>query len=134
MKNAIEYCAMCPVITDIGIMFFATARGRVKISGPSASAPLLHPPLAHCDAHASIGNTSERIEAANVIVRGSTAAFAQEILTGSHRLRAGRDGSCKADTDTGPQDLPLTTFCSVGSCTSMTVAMYARRKSWPLEQ
>src|SRR5271166_3892672 len=86
MKNAIEYCAMCPVITDIGIMFFATARGRVKISGPSASAPLLHPPLAHCDAHASMGNTSERIEAANVIVRGSTAAFAQEILTGSHRL------------------------------------------------
>src|SRR5271155_1198447 len=64
----------------------------------------------------------------NVIVRGSTAAFAQEILTGSHRLRAGRDGSCKADTDTGPQDRPLTTFCS---CTSMTVAMYARRKSWP---
>ena len=40
------------------------------------------------DAYPSIGDSPERNEAANVIVRGSAAGFAQEILRGSHRLRA----------------------------------------------
>ena len=67
-----------------------------------------------------------------VIVRGAGDGFAQEISAGPHRLRS--DEPTSADgTDTGatPYDLLL---AALGSCTSMTMAMYARRKQWPLER
>jgi putative redox protein len=83
------------------------------------------------DARPSIGNSPERNEAANVIVRGSAAGFAQEIFTGSHRLRAD-EPTAVGGTDTGPSPYDLL-LAALGSCTSMTVAMYARRKGWPLE-
>jgi len=83
------------------------------------------------DAYPSIGNSPERNEAANVIVRGSAAAFAQEIFTGSHRLRAD-EPTAAGGTDTGPSPYDLL-LAALGSCTSITVAMYARRKGWPLE-
>ena len=66
-----------------------------------------------------------------VVVHGSAQGFAQEITVGGHRLRADEpvaDGG--TDTGPGPYDLLL---AALGSCTSMTVAMYARRKEWPLE-
>jgi uncharacterized OsmC-like protein len=83
------------------------------------------------DAYPSIGNSPERNEAANVIVRGSAAAFAQEIFTGSHRLRAD-EPTAVGGTDTGPSPYDLL-LAALGSCTSITVAMYARRKGRPLE-
>jgi len=65
-----------------------------------------------------------------VIVRGDAAGFAQEIHAGPHRLVAD-EAATVGGTDTGasPYDLLL---AALGSCTSMTVAMYARRKQWPL--
>jgi len=84
------------------------------------------------EAPQSTGNSPERNETANVIVRGSAAGFAQEILAGSHRLSAD-EPAVAGGTDTGPSPYDLL-LAALGSCTSMTVAMYARRKGWPLEQ
>lgn len=66
-----------------------------------------------------------------VIVRGDATGFAQEIASGRHRLAADEPVAA-GGTNTGltPYDLLL---AALGSCTSMTVAMYARRKKWPLE-
>lgn len=67
----------------------------------------------------------------DVIVRGDASGFAQEIVAGPHRLTA--DEPVKVggkDTGPSPYDLLL---AALGSCTSMTVSMYARAKKWPLE-
>lgn len=67
----------------------------------------------------------------DVIVKGDASGFAQEIVAGPHRLTADEpiDVGGK-DTGLSPYDLLL---AALGSCTSMTVAMYARLKKWPLE-
>jgi len=74
--------------------------------------------------HSSIANFS-------VLVRGSGARFAQEIVAGRHHLIADEPVAA-GGTDAGftPYDLLL---AALGACTSMTVGMYARRKNWPLE-
>jgi len=79
----------------------------------------------------SIGSTPEKFEAGSVVVRGSAAGFAQEIITGRHRLTAD-EPLAAGGTDTGPGPYELL-LAALGSCTSMTVAMYARRKGWPLD-
>ena len=66
-----------------------------------------------------------------VIVRGAADGFAQEITAGAHRLRSDEPTSV-GGTDTGPTPYDFL-LAAIGSCTSMTVAMYARRKRWPLE-
>ena len=66
-----------------------------------------------------------------VIVRGSAKGFAQEITAGSHTLVSDEPASAGgAATGLDPYGLLL---ASLGSCTSMTIGLYARRKSWPLE-
>jgi uncharacterized OsmC-like protein len=66
-----------------------------------------------------------------VIVDGSAKGFAQEIQIGEHRLLADEPiAAGGTDTGPGPYDLLL---AALGACTSMTVALYARRKQWPLE-
>lgn len=68
---------------------------------------------------------------ADVIVRGTATAFLQEVIAGTHRLRGdepvdvGGTGAAP-----GPYDYLL---IALGTCTSMTVGLYARRKQWPLE-
>jgi putative redox protein len=66
-----------------------------------------------------------------ITVHGSAAGFAQEIAIEQHRLTADEPLSV-GGTDTGPTPYDLL-LAALGSCTSITVAMYARRKRWPLE-
>ncbi len=66
-----------------------------------------------------------------VVVYGSAKGFAQEILVGGHRLLSNEPiAAGGTDTGPGPYDLLL---AALGSCTSMTISLYARRKQWPLE-
>ena len=66
-----------------------------------------------------------------VIVRGAANAFTQEITAGTHRMVSDEPVS-SGGTNTGPTPYDLL-LGALGSCTSMTIAMYARRKGWPVE-
>ena len=68
---------------------------------------------------------------ADVVVRGTASGFLQEIMAGPHPLRADEPVSAGGTaTAPDPYDYLLT---ALGSCTSMTVGLYARRKKIPLE-
>jgi uncharacterized OsmC-like protein len=71
-------------------------------------------------------------QAGVVIVRGAATGFAQEIIAGPHRFVSDEPTSV-GGTDTGPTPYDLL-LAGLGSCTSMTIAMYARRKQWVLER
>jgi putative redox protein len=75
--------------------------------------------------------SSERPPEGVVIVRGAGDGFAQEILAGTHRLRAD-EPIAAGGTDTAPTPYDLL-LAALGACKSMTMAMYARRKQWPLQ-
>ena len=67
----------------------------------------------------------------HVIVKGNATCFAQKIQIGPHQLVADEPVSY-GGTDTGasPYDLLL---AALGSCTSMTIGLYARKRGWPLD-
>ncbi len=67
-----------------------------------------------------------------VLVRGKASGFAQEIFVGQHRLTADEPTGV-GGTNTGPSPYDLL-LAALGACTSMTVALYARRKQWPLQE
>jgi len=66
-----------------------------------------------------------------VVVSGAANGFAQQIAVGPHRSTSDEPVSA-GGTDTGPNPYDLL-LAALGSCTSMTLAVYARRKEWPLE-
>jgi putative redox protein len=67
-----------------------------------------------------------------VIVRGAADGFVQDVTAGGHHLRIDEPTSA-GGTASGPTPYDLL-LAALGSCTSMTVAMYARRKKWPLNR
>jgi putative redox protein len=75
--------------------------------------------------------TQSNDKTADVVVRGDSHSFRQEVVVGKHGLSADEPvtaGGSGAGPD--PYDYLLT---SLGVCTSMTVGLYARRKEMPLE-
>src|SRR5229473_4185633 len=75
--------------------------------------------------------TTEQAEPPHVIVRGAAAGFTQKIQIGSHQLEADEPVSF-GGTDAGPSPYDLL-LAALGSCTSMTIGLYARKRRWPLE-
>jgi putative redox protein len=73
------------------------------------------------------------VSAGTVVVAATgTGPFEQALLDGRHSLLADEPVSAGGgDSGPGPYELLL---MALGSCTSMTVHLYAARKKWPLEQ
>lgn len=69
---------------------------------------------------------------ADVVVRGKASGFLQEIVSGPHHMHADEPASV-GGTDAAPTPYDFL-LAGLGSCTSMTVGLYARRKQWPLEE
>ena len=79
----------------------------------------------------STESLSSGLETADVIVRGEARGFAQQVIAGPHHFTADEPAAV-GGTATGPGPYEFL-LAALGSCTSMTVAMYAQRKGWPLE-
>ena len=82
-------------------------------------------PAASSPPHASLGAGPD------VVVRGTGAEFLQQATAGRHQFAIDEPVSYGGtDTAATPYDLLL---AALGSCTSMTIGLYARRKGIPLE-
>jgi putative redox protein len=68
----------------------------------------------------------------HVIVHGDANGFAQKVHVGSFQLTTDEPVSY-GGTDSGPSPYDLI-LAALGSCTSMTIGLYARKRSWPVEK
>ena len=74
---------------------------------------------------------SKTVGQREVVVCGNAEGFTQEIVVGPHQLVADEPKDMGGD-DEGPTPYDLL-LAALGSCTSITVTMYAQRKGWPLQ-
>jgi putative redox protein len=65
-----------------------------------------------------------------VQVRTGSGRFGQKVTIGPHEL-VGDESRDAGGDDSGPSPHELL-LAALGTCTSMTVAVYAARKAWPL--
>ena len=65
-----------------------------------------------------------------VLVKSTTDRLAQHIAIRGHNLR-GDEQIEKGGTDSGPEPHELL-LAALGTCTSMTMRLYAERKGWPV--
>jgi putative redox protein len=80
-------------------------------------------------------NQSDHDEASTegtvTVTEAGSGTYTQQITAGQHRLVADEPKPIGDDAGPTPYDLLL---AALGSCTSMTLRMYADRKGWPLER
>jgi len=73
---------------------------------------------------------SQTLRDAVVVTDSGASPYGQRITAGGHQLTADEPADVGgADSGPTPYDLLL---ASLGSCTAITVRMYAERKGWPL--
>jgi len=78
----------------------------------------------------SNSNANDQQDRAQVTVEIGGDGYETDIWAGSHTMRADEPRSAGGmDTGPNPYDFLL---ASLGSCTAMTIRMYADRKGWPL--
>ncbi len=65
-----------------------------------------------------------------IVARWGSGRLGQAIEIGGHQLRADEKAN-KGGDDTGPEPHELL-LAALGSCTAMTLKVYAERKGWPL--
>jgi uncharacterized OsmC-like protein len=68
----------------------------------------------------------------SVTVGGAASAFVQDVVLGAHRLTSDEPESA-GGTGIGPDPYQLL-LAALGSCTSMTIGIYARARKLPLER
>ena len=79
----------------------------------------------------SSASPSAQTTTPDVIVHGKADSFLQEIVSGRHQLRGDEPVSYGGqDEGPGPYDYLL---IALGTCTSMTIGLYARRKQIPVQ-
>ncbi len=66
------------------------------------------------------------------VIVSSVGFLKQEITAGNHRLVADEPKEA-GGSDEGPDPYSLL-LAALGTCTSMTLQLYAKRKNWPLEK
>lgn len=76
------------------------------------------------------GHDAASSEGTVTVTEAGSGTYTQQITLGNHRLVADEPRPIGDDEGPTPYDLLL---AALGSCTSMTVRMYADRKGWPLE-
>jgi putative redox protein len=77
------------------------------------------------------GHDAVSSEGTVTVTEAGTGTYTQQITAGQHRLVADEPRPIGDDAGPTPYDLLL---AALGTCTSMTLRMYADRKGWPLER
>lgn len=66
-----------------------------------------------------------------VVAEVSNVGFAQYLIDGRHKNLFADEGAAAGGSDKGPEPYELL-LMALGSCTSMTLRMFAERHQWPL--